>query len=109
VRRGADAVRYGLQGLIIIIITTDPVAQGLLAVPAVTGQLLQIFIGQPLAHFMEMKSEAWQQQQAKLQLPVVGKEDELVVNAGVQGDAQLNNVGIKVTVRDVVDVCGLHG
>jgi sodium/bile acid cotransporter 7 len=71
-------------------ITTDPVAQGLLAVPAVTGQLLQIFIGQPLAHYMEGKSEAWQQQQAKLQLPVVAADDELVVNAaGAQGDVQL--------------------
>jgi sodium/bile acid cotransporter 7 len=73
---------------------TDPVAQGLLAVPAVTGQLLQIFIGQPLAHLMETKSEAWQQQQAKLQLPVVASEDELVGNAGVQGDSRIKDVGV---------------
>ncbi|WIA38882.1 hypothetical protein OEZ86_002156 [Tetradesmus obliquus] len=75
-------------------ITTDPVAQGLLAVPAVTGQLLQIFIGQPLAHFMEGKAVAWQQAQTKLQLPVVAPGDELVVNAGVQGEAQLKDSSV---------------
>eukprot|EP00882_Tetradesmus_deserticola_P025204 GHRQ01027667.1.p1 GENE.GHRQ01027667.1~~GHRQ01027667.1.p1 ORF type:complete len:309 (+),score=129.95 GHRQ01027667.1:951-1877(+) len=63
-------------------ITTDPVAQGLLAVPAVTGQLLQIFIGQPLAHFMATKVETWQrQQQAKL--PEVQPSHSLVVDAGM--------------------------
>lgn len=75
-------------------ITTDPVAQGLLAVPAVTGQLLQIFIGQPLAHFMEGKAVAWQQAQTKLQLPVVAPGDELVVDAGVQGEAQLKDSSV---------------
>jgi hypothetical protein len=58
--------------------------------------LLQIFIGQPLAQFMETALKAWkqQQQQAKLQLPVVAPEDELVVNAGVQGNAQPSSVDV---------------
>ena len=62
-------------------ITPDPVAQGLLAMPAVTGQLLQIFIGQPLAHFMADKVDAWRQQQAKL--PTAAASEGVVVDAGV--------------------------
>lgn len=64
-------------------ITPDPVVQGLLAVPAVTGQLLQIFVGQPLAHFMATKVEDWQQQQAKL--PLVDASQGVVVDAGLAG------------------------
>eukprot|EP00899_Mesostigma_viride_P014659 jgi/Mesvir1/23194/Mv22658-RA.1 len=33
-------------------ITTNPTDQGLLAVPCVLGQLVQIFVGQPLANYM---------------------------------------------------------
>jgi sodium/bile acid cotransporter 7 len=64
-------------------ITPDPVVQGLLAVPAVTGQLLQIFVGQPLAHFMATKVDAWQQQQAKL--PLVDPSHGVVVDAALSG------------------------
>lgn len=78
-------------------ITPDPVAQGLLAVPAVTGQLLQIFIGQPLAHFMADKVDAWKEQQAKL--PVAAASDGVVVDAGVlegSKDAGVPSVAGKV-------------
>lgn len=60
-----------------------------------SGQLLQIFIGQPLAHFMETKAEAWQEQQAKQQLPVVVvSKDDVVVTAGFEEETQLKNVHV---------------
>lgn len=77
-------------------ITPDPVVQGLLAVPAVTGQLLQIFIGQPLAHFLATKIERWQA--AQLRLPDVDSAMEVVNSETKKGG---KGVGDVVSDKDV--------
>lgn len=61
--------------------------QGLLAVPAVTGQLLQIFIGQPLAHYMATRVDAWNEKQAKLPVVAASQQQELVVDASTASEA----------------------
>lgn len=74
-------------------LTTDPVSQGLLSVPPVVGQLLQIFIGQPLAHFIAGKVDAWKQQQAKLPLVAAApSQGDVVVDAA--GDPDSKDVGM---------------
>ncbi|KAF8055941.1 MST4 [Scenedesmus sp. PABB004] len=58
-------------------LTPDPVAQGLLAVPAVTGQLLQIFVGQPLAHYMAGRVSRWRAAQAALPIAAAPSAPDL--------------------------------
>eukprot|EP00775_Hariotina_reticulata_P005196 gene5196-5434_t len=59
-------------------IASDPVTQGLLAVPAITGQLLQIFLGQPLARYMATRVDLWESRQAELP-PVATSQDRVVI------------------------------
>jgi hypothetical protein len=44
---------------VISYITSDPQTQGLLAVPCVVGQLVQVFAGQPLAHYLRVRIKRW--------------------------------------------------
>lgn len=93
-------------------ITPNPVTQGLLSVPAITGQLLQIFIGQPLAHFMATKVDAWhEQQKTKDLLPVVAASQDVVVDAGVVVDpsADSNSVSRTAPAKDVAVGVGARG
>jgi hypothetical protein len=44
---------------VITYIASDTQTQGLLAVPCVVGQLVQIFVGQPLAHYLADRIARW--------------------------------------------------
>ena len=44
---------------VITYIAADTALQGVLAVPCVVGQLLQIFVGQPLAHYLAGRIDRW--------------------------------------------------
>jgi sodium/bile acid cotransporter 7 len=51
---------------VITFITTDTATQGVLAVPCVIGQLMQIFVGQPLALYLGGRIKRWNAEQAAL-------------------------------------------
>jgi sodium/bile acid cotransporter 7 len=44
---------------VITYVAQDTVLQGVLAVPCVVGQLIQIFVGQPLAHYLAGRIKRW--------------------------------------------------
>lgn len=50
---------------VITYIAAKDSTQGLLAVPCVLGQLVQIFVGQPLAHYMAGRIARWREAKAE--------------------------------------------
>lgn len=50
---------------VITFITSDAATQGILAVPCVIGQLMQIFVGQPLANYLAGRIKRWDAEQAE--------------------------------------------
>ena len=48
---------------VILYITSDAATQGVLIVPSVVGQMAQIFIDQPLAHYLAGRLERWRAHQ----------------------------------------------
>eukprot|EP00898_Chlorokybus_atmophyticus_P007212 jgi/Chlat1/7492/Chrsp61S07014 len=79
---------------VITYITQDVAVQGLLAVPCVIGQLIQIFVGQPMAFYLAGRVARWQQAQksaaAEAELKKVddvhaGVEEGVVVVQAIAG------------------------
>ena len=52
---------------VISYITKDAAMQGVLALPSITGQLAQVFIGSLLAKLMAQRVRAWKRQQTTAQ------------------------------------------
>jgi hypothetical protein len=73
---------------VITYIAAQSQTQGLMAVPCVIGQLVQIFVGQPLAHHLAGRISRWRERQAALR--------EATISAGpedVKGGVDVNGNG----------------
>ncbi len=68
--------------------------QGLLAVPCVVGQLLQIFMGQPLSHYLADRIKRKQQQQKEQEAAQPSKNVDDVEANGTDQLADAKSVDV---------------
>lgn len=83
--------------------------QGLLSIPCVLGQLVQIFVGQPIALYLAGRVTRWHAKQEKLKEEIQGDGGDMEAAAQqlVGGDKPEGVTGSGAAATDLVVVGGM--